>query len=347
MAGRKSTPEPTFLSMLLGRLGLGSQPTPPKKRRRRAQRAPENVGRAGAGFTNEDDVSPFADFGAQGGLMGPENPDPQDPSLSYAEAQAAGFAPPEPLPPPPPLEIPAAPAAVGGPTGGRLFQEDALDTSLDALFSGLESGIGAPPMPPPAPEAKPAREDFDEFGLSDPSPAKGPGPARILHTPIVTPVAPTAVQPPVPVPARPTLPKQTPNAFTPVPQAPTQENVLVLAHGVNLQHLMGALAQVPGAEGALLVGYDGLLIASELPPSLDADFLGAQAGTLFSASDAQMAKIQRGPLRRIFLETDRGAMLVTAADMGILVLVSRSKEVLDIAAAISVLQRVLDTGAAE
>lgn len=358
MAGRKSTPEPTFFSMLLGKLGLGSQPEAPKKRRRRAHRVaevPEPTLREEREAQAEEDLSPFALYGAQSGLMERESSDEAAHGLSYAEAQAAGFAPPPPLTPPPPFDLPPAPGALP-PRGGRLFQEDALDSSLDALFSGLESGVGQPSGAPvagpvPSPPEKPSlAAAFDEFGLSAPSPIREPAaavppPARVVHAPIVTPIAPPPQPAPPPAAAAPSVRRpsapQAPSALTALNQAPAPEGVLALAHGVALPPLMQALAQVPGAQGALLVGYDGLLIAAEVPPDMDADFLGAQAGTLFSSNDTQLSKLQRGPLRRMLLETADGAMLVTAADMGILVVVSRSHEALDVAATVATLQRIL------
>lgn len=355
MAGRKSTPEPTFFSMLLGKLGLGSQPESPKKRRKRSSRTSDLAGyakREQPESSTEDDVSPFALYDAQSGLMEREASDESTGDLSYAEAQAAGFAPPPPLTPPPPLEAPP-PLNQGAPspTGGRLFQEDALDSSLDALFSGLESGVSpaGPGLNAPPTEKPRSPEAFDEFGLSPHSPVRDavatPSPARVVHAPIVTPVLPPAPPPSPPAAQAPSTRRapapQPASTLTAFNQAPAPEGLLALAHGVPLAPLVQALAQVPGAQGALLVGYDGLLITAEMPPDVDADFLGAQAGTLFSTNDHQLGKLQRGPLRRMLLETAHGAMLVIAADMGILVVVSRSNEALDVVAAVATLQRIL------
>ena len=360
MAGRKSTPEPTFFNMLLGKLGLGAQPAVQKKRRKRVPRAEDAshaTDREDANFSLDEDVSPFAVYGAQSGLMERDTPEEPMPPLSYAEAQAAGFAPPPPLAPPPTLNAPPAPATPP-PAGGRLFQEDALDSSLDALFSGLESGAGQPP-PAPIPQVSgrtSAAAPFDEFGLSSASPIREtpPTPAnRVVHAPIVTPVMPVSPVTPTAPAVAPTRPARQPTAvpthgaFSPVVQAPVPEGLLPLAHGVNLPGLMADLARGPGAQGALLVGYDGLLIAAHAPEDVDVDFLGAQAGTLFAHNDSHLGKLQRGPLRRMLLETSQGAMLVTAADMGILVVVSRSNETLDVAAVVATLQQTLGTNAAE
>ncbi len=366
MAGRKPPSEPNFFSTLLGKLGLERTPPPKAKKgagkRRRKRRPDEAAEVADAGdlsyAADEADASPFADYDAHGGLMteGNERSSMDQPgeagefadALSYEAAAAAGYAPPTPSLPKFGGPAPAQPQAA--PADGKLFSQDALDTSLDALFSGLETGMVPPPIPPTeptpvSPPAAPERPLFDEFGLTPPKPMAGEvvpaGPEataaapRPIHKPIVS-EAPTAAPQAIPAPNTPIRDVERAPSETLAPEPigmgfrlppPT---ILALANGVNLNGLLATIDRTSGVAGSLIVGYDGLIIASSLPSEIDPDYLGAQATNLFMGNRGQLEKMRRGELRRIILETASGAMLVTAADMGILVVVSHEGRAMDI-----------------
>ncbi|MEB3198364.1 MAG: roadblock/LC7 domain-containing protein [Candidatus Sericytochromatia bacterium] len=326
MAGRKSTNKADFFSLLLSKLGMAEAPPEPKRRRRRQPRPTEPYVAPPQSFDESLlEESPFAGFGAQAGLMD-EGPAQRD--LRDEQAAAAGYA---------PLPKPAAPASAPFPTGagdlpgasGRLFQEDGLDSSLDALFSGLEAGFAGPPIPPTPASLPP---DPQAHGpQTHPTPAApAPGSSRVIHTPIVaatpvevpsTPNAPAAAASQVAVPA---------SVLAGASLSAQGSAPLPLSRGVDLTALLINTTAQKGVAGALLVGYDGLLIAAQVPREVDAERLGAQAGTLFSENSQQLVKLQRGELRRMMLETASGAMLVTAADMGILVVVSRDRQTMDL-----------------
>jgi predicted regulator of Ras-like GTPase activity (Roadblock/LC7/MglB family) len=114
------------------------------------------------------------------------------------------------------------------------------------------------------------------------------------------------------------------------PAAPAA--LLTLSQGTDLRALLGTIDRAPGVAGSLLVGHDGLTIISSLPPEIDREFLGAQASSVFTGNDGQMRKLNRGELRRMVLETEQGVMLMTAADMGILVVVSQDGQAMDVGA---------------
>ena len=385
MAGRKPPGEPNFFSTLLGKLGLerASQPAPKKAGggKRRRKRRPDEAGPGGvSGYAPEGDegASPFADYDAHGGLMEQPGEGEFADTLTYEAAAAAGDAPPTPTPalpafggaspaiggPERPASAPSplrgegtaagmsAPAA-SAPADGRLFSEDGLDNSLDALFSGLESGMAPPPLPPMAAPPPPSEAEaplFDEFGLTPAAPvAEGPPPPppappgpRPIHKPIVS----EATAAPAAGSGQASEVRTAPNTpLSEIERAPSEvvrqgtgasdyrlppPTVLALATGVNLGGLLAAIDRTAGVAGSLIVGYDGLIIASSLPEEIDADYLGAQATNLFMGNRGQLEKMRRGELRRIILETASGAMLVTAADMGILVVVSHEGRAMDI-----------------
>ncbi|MFN3432487.1 MAG: roadblock/LC7 domain-containing protein, partial [Candidatus Sericytochromatia bacterium] len=155
-----------------------------------------------------------------------------------------------------------------------------------------------------------------------------------------------AVAPPPVVPATPKTPSFTVEAPTPVapPAAYTGGTgpiptppMIVLSQGQDLRTLLATIDRTPGVTGSLLVGYDGLIIAFTLPPTVDRDYLAAQACNMFTGATQHMQQLERGELRRMVLETATGAMLMTAADMGILVVVSdgQTMDVRGVSAAIA------------
>jgi hypothetical protein len=318
MAGRKPTPKQDLLSTLLGKFGLAQPKKGGKKKRRKGPPRPKQEGFAA-------EASPFADYNQESGL-GFNDP-------TYEAAAAAGFAP----PPPPTIEPlfpdaePSLPSFGGTPVSppsfaaavasaapaGKLFSEDALDNSLDALFAGLEMGSA-----PAAPEPPSNIVTFPTAATAapvEPPPPPMPEPVKVATGPLVTPVeepAPAAVKAPSrPLPVQPPAPAY---EAGPVPPA----TVVTLSQGQDLRTLLATIDRTPGVSGSLLVGYDGLIIAFTLPPTVDRDFLAAQACAMFTATGQQTERLERGELRRMVLETSTGAMLMQAADMGILVVVS-------------------------
>jgi predicted regulator of Ras-like GTPase activity (Roadblock/LC7/MglB family) len=246
-----------------------------------------------------------------------------------------------------PFAAPVAPVAPAEP--GKLFNQAALDSSLDALFSGLESGITAPPA-----GVIDDRPPFDEFGLTPPVPVapvppvevvddrpKPPPPIMPDPTSIVAPIAPLT-PPPAPLMAG--------GATDPSPRMHRDLGTLpppsrlALASGVDLKGLMGAIDRASGVAGSMVVGYDGLIILTTLANASESEYLGAQATSLFAGNAVQLEKMKRGELQRLLLETDGGAMLMTAADMGILVVVSQDGQPMDVAAVLTTIAGALGMG---
>ncbi|MFP5502717.1 MAG: roadblock/LC7 domain-containing protein, partial [Candidatus Sericytochromatia bacterium] len=253
---------------------------------------------------------------------------------SYEAAAAAGYAPtpvgeepeddepvaPAAFAPAPALEQPYAAAAAPSADGG-LFNMDALDSSLDALFSGLESGGSVP-------EAAEAPAAFEP--APEPAPVPAPVPAPIVAAP--EPAKPAVPRPIVTesAPPKPVRPVATaPAAYPAAPQG--LADLLPMATVPDLRGALEAVDRTPGVLGSLLVGHDGLIISTTLPPEMECDYLGAQASSLFAETNGQTRKMRRGDLRRMTLETANGVMLLMAADMGILVVVSQDGQAMDAA----------------
>lgn len=323
MAGRKPPTKPDILTMLLGKMGLAPVKKKKNGKRRKSgapRRRPAEDASFAEAYAGEAGESPFADYGAESGLGFEE--------ASYEAAAAAGYAPPalhdEPeeegaapaFAPAPAVEKPFA-AAPAPAEDGKLFSMDALDSSLDALFSGLESGSVPAAEAPPAPEP-PAPAPIVSEAPPAPKPAPPAAPKPEVPKPIIT-------EREAPKPARPvaTAPAAYPAA------APALAELLPLATASDLRGVLEAVDRTPAVLGSLLVGHDGLIITSTLPPEMECDYLGAQASSLFAGTNGQSRKMRRGDLRRMTLETANGVMLLMAADMGILVVVSEDGEAMD------------------
>src|SRR6059058_3245540 len=85
----------------------------------------------------------------------------------------------------------------------------------------------------------------------------------------------------------------------------------------------GLLAQTPEIEAAAVVSFDGLPMASALPPSMDEDRVAAMSAALLSLGERAAQGLGRGELSQVYIEGDNGTVfLVSADDEAVLVAVA-------------------------
>ena len=85
----------------------------------------------------------------------------------------------------------------------------------------------------------------------------------------------------------------------------------------------GLLAQTPEIEAAAVVSFDGLPMASALPPSMDEDRVAAMSAALLSLGERAAQGLGRGELSQVYIEGDAGTVfLVSADDEAVLVAVA-------------------------
>jgi predicted regulator of Ras-like GTPase activity (Roadblock/LC7/MglB family) len=85
----------------------------------------------------------------------------------------------------------------------------------------------------------------------------------------------------------------------------------------------GLLSQTPEIEAAAVVSYDGLPMASALPPSMDEDRVAAMSAALLSLGERAAQGLGRGELSQVYIEGDAGTVfLVSAEDEAVLVAVA-------------------------
>ena len=88
-----------------------------------------------------------------------------------------------------------------------------------------------------------------------------------------------------------------------------------------METILQRLMAIDGVTGALLVGKDGLVIASTMEGEAE-EMLGAMAAAAFDAAGRYIDQIGMGDVRHTIFETPAGAVQVT--DGGDLLIVVRS-----------------------
>lgn len=76
-------------------------------------------------------------------------------------------------------------------------------------------------------------------------------------------------------------------------------------------------------EAAAVVSFDGLTMASVLPPDMDEDLLGAMAAALLSLGQQAASGLGRGDMSQLFVEGESGfVFLMSAQDQAVLAAVT-------------------------
>ena len=87
--------------------------------------------------------------------------------------------------------------------------------------------------------------------------------------------------------------------------------------------LADLLGQAPEVEAAAVVSFDGLPMASALPPTMDEDRVAAMSAALLSLGERAAEGLGRGGLNQVYIEGETGTVfLVSADDEAVLVAVA-------------------------
>ena len=89
-----------------------------------------------------------------------------------------------------------------------------------------------------------------------------------------------------------------------------------------IQPLLSAMAERSGVLATLLVGHDGLLVASILPPGFDAESVCVWALDVFMNTEQVIKKMRQERVHQIVSVTSRGCMTIADYGGGLLVVVS-------------------------
>ncbi len=80
------------------------------------------------------------------------------------------------------------------------------------------------------------------------------------------------------------------------------------------QTLADLLAQAPEIEAAAVVSFDGLPMASALPPTMDEDRVAAMSAALLSLGERAAEGLGRGELSQVYIEGESGTVFLVSAD---------------------------------
>ncbi|CAB3287293.1 Roadblock/LC7 family protein [Methanocaldococcus lauensis] len=92
-----------------------------------------------------------------------------------------------------------------------------------------------------------------------------------------------------------------------------------------IDRVLVELNKTEGIKGSMVVGKDGLVIASQLPGNVDAELVGAMASAAFGASERTISEIGMGNLEQAMVEGEHGKILMIDAGEGILVVLTDAK----------------------
>ena len=92
-----------------------------------------------------------------------------------------------------------------------------------------------------------------------------------------------------------------------------------------IDRILLELNKTEGIKGSMVVGKDGLVIASQLPSNIDAELVGAMASAAFGAAERTAAEIGMGNLEQTMIEGEHGKTLMIDAGEGILVVLTDAK----------------------
>lgn len=239
------------------------------------------------------------------------------------------------VPPAQPMPQPQ-PQQAAAPSQG-LFGPEGVDNALDSLFDSFETG--GPPAQAPAPQQAPPQPVMQ-------------APAPQAQAPRPQPAAP-APQPPAPAAQPPqqdglvsigkllvdqnTLKRIIDNAEKRGTGLYTTTRIISNAKGADLDAILAQIDQCAGVAGSLIVGRDGLVIASTLPSNFDRELVGAIASSMQTNLDVQCKKMKLGTARQVILDTEGGVVLLIALEVGVLVVMSQSLMALDLTGVLSVI----------
>jgi predicted regulator of Ras-like GTPase activity (Roadblock/LC7/MglB family) len=95
-----------------------------------------------------------------------------------------------------------------------------------------------------------------------------------------------------------------------------------------VKQLVASLNGKHGILGCLLVGRDGTVLCTSLPPDIEVATIGALSATLFSNNDVSIQRMNRGALVQMTLLTDQGILhFIETAGHYLVVLTARGQRI--------------------
>ena len=93
-----------------------------------------------------------------------------------------------------------------------------------------------------------------------------------------------------------------------------------------MYQVLSELNKTPGITGSMVVGNDGIVVASDLEESLEGDAVGALAASITTNIQKSLERLQAKSLAQVTIEAENSKLFFTETSVGILV-VTAEKEV--------------------
>lgn len=107
----------------------------------------------------------------------------------------------------------------------------------------------------------------------------------------------------------------------------TTARVISAARGEGIRSLLSQIDNYPGVAGSLIVGPDGLVIASTLGASFDKDILGAMSTSMHSHTNVATKKLELGQLQQTILQSQENITILTNVEVGVLAVFCNSRQI--------------------
>ncbi len=91
-----------------------------------------------------------------------------------------------------------------------------------------------------------------------------------------------------------------------------------------IDRILSDLNKTEGIKGSMVVGKDGLVIASQLPSGVDSELIGAMASAAFGSAERTASEINQGALNQMMIEGTYGKTIMMDAGDGILAVLTDS-----------------------
>ncbi len=86
-----------------------------------------------------------------------------------------------------------------------------------------------------------------------------------------------------------------------------------------MHEILHELNKTSGITGSMVVGNDGIVIASDLDVSFESETVGALAASITANIEKSLDRLKASPLKQVTIEADEGKLFFTDAGLGILV----------------------------
>lgn len=89
-----------------------------------------------------------------------------------------------------------------------------------------------------------------------------------------------------------------------------------------MYQILEALNKTSGITGSMVVGNDGIVIASDLNTQIEEETIGALAASITSNIQKSLERMESAPLKQVTIEADNAKLFFYDARVGILVVIA-------------------------